>query len=132
VFCIRTIILPCGFRGLALEQFLQFLPATIIACRDRINNRQVDFGKGSSSNSNSLHNILDPLGILISTNLRVAFRWNISHKILGRPPWVVRKANHPSSPNNYGKTATNPSHLPVFQGIDVWKWLIRGINGLVT
>ena len=118
VFSSRTRILPCGFRALALEQCLQFLPATIIICRDRINNNQVDFGKGSNS-SNSLHSILDPLGTLISTNLRLAFLWNSSHKILGKHPWVVRKANHPSSPNKYGKTATNLNHLPVFQGIYV-------------
>lgn len=114
VFYARTRILRCGFMGLDLDQCLQFLPARITACKDRINNR-VDFGKGSSS----LHSILDPLDTLISTTLRLVFLWNLCSKILGKPPWVVRKANHLSSPNKYGKTATSSNHFPVFQGLDV-------------
>jgi hypothetical protein len=110
----RTI--QCGFKGLVLEQ-CQFLPAHITASRDRINNSQVGFDKTSSSHHSS---ILHPMGTQISTTLRVGFLWNISSRTLGMLPLLALKANNLSSPsNNYGKTATNPNHLPVFKGLDV-------------
>lgn len=105
--------LQCGFKGLALEQ-CQFLPARITASKDRINNKQVDFGKTSSH-----HNILDPMGTLITTILRVGFLWNISSRTLGMLPLLALSSRTLSSPNNYGKTATNPNHLPVFKGLDL-------------
>ena len=111
--CARMRILPCGFKGLALEQCLQFLPAHTTTSRGRITNK-ADSGKASNH-----HSILDLLGTLISTILRVAFPWNISSRILGKHPWLVLKPSHPSSPNNYGRTATNLNHLPVFKGLDV-------------
>lgn len=113
-FPVRMRILPCGFMDLALEQCLPFLPTRITASRDRINN-QVGFGKTSSPHNN----ILDPLDTLTSTILRLGFLWNISSRIQGKHPLLVLKANHQSSPNKYGKTATNLINLPVFKGLDV-------------
>jgi hypothetical protein len=87
----------------------------------------VGFDKTSSSHHSS---ILHPMGTQISTTLRVGLIWNISSRTRGMLPLLALKANNLSSPNNnYGKTATNPNHLPVFKGLDVMlslrKWPIN-------
>lgn len=111
----RMIIQRCGFMGLVPEQFLLF-QAHITASRGRISS-QVGIGKVSS------HHSISVTRITIIPKL-VVCQWNISNKTRGmQHPLVPLKANHQSSLNRYGKTATNPSlessHLLVFQGLVV-------------
>ena len=112
----RMIIQRCGFMGLVPEQFLLF-QAHITASRGRISSR-VGIGKVSS------HHSISVTRITIIPKL-VVCQWNISNKTRGmQHPLVPLKANHQSSLNRYGKTATNlsqvkSSHLLVFQGLVV-------------
>ncbi len=108
----RMRIPACGFMGLVPELFLLF-QALITASRGRISSR-VGIGRVSSH-----HSISVTLGTRISIIPKQVYQWNISNKTLGMHPLVPLKANHLSSLNNYGKTATNLSHLLVFQGLVV-------------
>lgn len=94
------------------EQCLLFQPAIITASRGRINSM---LGSGKPSNHRS--NLLELSATQISIILRQGCPWIINSKVRGTHPWVAHKANLLSSLNSYGKTATNLSHLQVFQGL---------------